>query len=104
MNDIGNIILRILILFFAAASSEVAMGKKMWAISFLLFAVWLTFFRLTLYRVTSIYLGVFSHEVPSFVDNLRILVQSSTIANITDLLTLLGIIGIFRWVSRFSSK
>lgn len=101
--DIGNVILRLIILFFAAGASEIALSKKLWAVSALLFGVWLTFFRLTFYRVTSIYLGVFSHELPSFAQTLQVFVQGSPIANITDFAILVGTIGTFRWVAKIKN-
>ncbi len=99
--DVGNVLLRVLILFFAAGASELALNKRLWALSFFLFAVWLTIFRLTIFRVASVYLGVFSHEIPSFVDTIRVFIQSSPVANATDFVILAGTVGVFRWVAKY---
>lgn len=99
--DYINLIIRVLILFFTAMSSEIAMGKKLYSISLLLFAVWVTIFRLTLFRAVTAYIGVFQHESNSFVVGTAATLSGSQFANFTDFILLVAIILLFIDIIKF---
>ena len=93
--DMLNIIIRFFILFFGAATSQIALENRKYALAFLMFGIWITIFRLTIYRVAIASVGLFGHEEEVIVDGFINFVLSSAAGNVTDSLLLIGVIAIF---------
>ncbi len=98
--DYINLAIRFLILFFVAATSEVAITKKHISLAFLLFALWISFFRLTALRAVSSYVGVFSYDHSPFVNNLMASLTRANLTNVTDFIMLVAVIILFIDISK----
>lgn len=93
--DTISLVMRLIMLMFLAATSETAMRKRMYFVSLLTGAVWITVFRLAFLRAVSIYAGVFAHEPSSFIDNVMAILSSSKVSNWTDFLLLIAVLAMF---------
>lgn len=90
--DIVNLIIRIFILQFVGATSEVAFKRRDWSLVALSFGIWLTTFRLAIYRAATIYIGVFKYESVERIDSIRNFITSGAVGNVTDLVLMVGVI------------
>lgn len=90
--DIINLIIRIVILQFVGATSEVAFKRRDWSLVILSFGIWLTTFRLAIFRATSIYIGVFKYESVERVASIQTFITSGAVGNVTDLVLMVGVV------------
>lgn len=97
MNEI-DLIIKIVTLFFLAATSQVSIQKRLFRVGLLSSVLWVTTFRLALLRAVSLYAGVFGKESDLLVDELRDFLMGGVFVVITDLVLLLGIIAAFVFV------
>lgn len=92
--------LRIILVFLAGMTSHIAMKKHYVAISFFIFSVWFTFFRLTLLRVVSLYIGVFKHETSQFVSATHSVLISPEVSGAECLLVIFSLLFLLQWLQR----
>lgn len=95
-----GLIIRIFIVFFSAAASEVALSKRLYGVALLFLGLWVTFFRLGFLRAATYYVGAFQHESFMQIVNLQTFLKSPQITNVTDGLVLVGVIVSFYWIVR----
>lgn len=98
--DIVNLIIRIVILQFVGATSEIAFRKRHVGLTVLSFGVWLTTFRLAVYRSTSIYIGVFKYENPENIKKIQDFLLSAVAGNVTDIVLMIGVILMYIAISK----
>jgi hypothetical protein len=86
----ADLVLKIIILFFLAATSELAFKKRKWGLMLLALAVWITFFRTAILRAISLYTGVFNGASEFIVNNILNFFMQGLGLIITDIIILLG--------------
>jgi hypothetical protein len=84
--------MKLLVLFFLSAVSEMAFKRRSWGIMLLSLGFWLTFFRLAIARAAALYVGVFAKADNQIVDLLHTIVVSPEVAIFTDFVALTGAI------------
>ena len=90
-----NLIIKILILLFLAATSQLAMHKRVWPTAIICSAVWISVFRLSILRAMMLYVGVFKKETPEFITQSSNMLRSGAVSNIADTFVLVATIILF---------
>lgn len=98
--DIINFLIKIACIFLLGVTTELSFRRHFFAMTIFLTGVWATFFRLTILRSVSLYVGAFGHEPQKIVDGVRNAFQSSVVANFTDAIVLVGLILLFSFLKR----
>ena len=97
--DSFNLLIKVIDLFFLAAVSQVAMKKRIWMVSLLALATWVSVFRAAILRAMSLYVGVFQKESPEIVKSLLDFFMSGAVGNVTDILILIGSVAAFALIA-----
>ena len=98
--DLLNFIIKVACLFLLGAITELCLRRRFFALTIFVTGVWLTFFRLAILRAISFYVGVFRYDPASVVITIRDTFQGSLFSTFTDSVVLIGIVILFRWISR----
>lgn len=101
VSDVISLLMRFVLLQLIAATSELAIKKRLFFLSVLLFGLWVTIFRLTISRAIKASVGVFHYTDSGYLKYLNDLAQSSPVANVTDFFLLIGVIVLFRFVIHY---
>ena len=90
--DWVNLIEKFLLLNLLGVCSELALKKRYWNLWFLMLALFITYFRTTLLRAVSMYVGVFSKMPVNKVVAICDFLQGSLATTITDSIILIAVI------------
>jgi N-acetylmuramoyl-L-alanine amidase len=88
--EIADLVLKILILFFLGACSEIAFKKRIWGLWLLSLGFWITFFRTAVLRAISIYIGAFQHSPEGLINQIQGYLMNGQGVILTDILALIG--------------
>lgn len=99
MMQYTDLALKILILFFLAATSELAFKKRKWALMLLALVVWITFFRTTILRAVSLYAGAFGEVNKNLINNIFNFFMQGTGLILSDIIVLIGTLMAFIIIS-----
>lgn len=99
MIDLFDLILKILIMFFLAATSELAFKRRMYGTMFLTLGLWLTVFRTAILRASVIYIGIFNHTSQDVIQMLQRTMMGGWFVISTDMIALIGSIFTFIFIS-----
>lgn len=104
MIDTIDLIVKLLVLFFLAATSELSFKKRSWGLMFLALGVWLTIFRAAILRASVIYAGVFNHTSQEVIKIIQKGLMSGSLSLVTDVIALIGSIIVFVFVAAEMKK
>lgn len=96
--ELANLIIKILIVFCSATSSQIAFEKRNYPLGVLCFGIFATFFRLSFIRAATAYAGVFSHENLQIIDHVYQTLTDASVANVTDIIMLASVLYVFIWM------
>lgn len=95
-----DLILKFGSLFFLTAEAELTFRSKRYAQAIMIFAIWLIMFRLTLLRAMAMYIGVFSYQPLTLLEEIRGVLQSVGVSIVTDSLVLIGAVALFSSIQK----
>lgn len=93
--EVLSIIIRITILYILGITSQLALRKRMYVVWLFTLAVWLTIFRLTIWRAVTFYMGVFNKIGEPQAVGIKKFLESAWVTNISDAFILIGSFGLF---------
>lgn len=99
MIDAIDLVVKLLILFFLAATSELSFKRRSWGLMFLTLGLWLTIFRAAILRASVIYAGVFNHTSQDVIRVIQRGLMSGSLSLVTDIIALLGSMIVFVFVA-----
>jgi len=101
-----DFIIKAMILFFLAATSQMAFKNRQWAAMLVTLGLWLTVFRTAILRATTLYVGFFgaAHSTPELVRFIQGSLMSGWIVIVTDLIALIATLFAFVMYSGDNKK
>ena len=95
-----DLLVKFIILILLNVETELFLRNKSYHMAILVFAVWLMMFRTTLLRAIAMYVGVFSYQPQSILEQIRSTLQSAESSLILDTVLLIGVIAVFNHLKK----